>query len=443
MTQPTSSTSLRTFMIVWSGQLVSIIGSRMTGFATTIWAWEVTGLATSLSLVYFFTQLPSVLITPFAGVIVDRWNRKFLMVVGDLMAGLSTLAILLLYSTHQLEIWHLYITGALNGAFGQIQELAYSTSVSLMVPKQHYSRASSLEFLATYSSRIFAPALAGALYYIIGLFGILIIDLFTFLVAILTVFKSSIPQPIPSEAERQQRLGVWQEMLFGFRYIFARPSLLALMTMMSLFRFAHDLGDAVYSPMILARSGNDAGVLGSIASAAGIGGVAGALVMSTWGGPKRRINGVLLGMVGAGISKTVLGLGQNALIWIPAQFCSSFNFPFLGSSEQAIWLDKVKPAVQGRVFAAQWMSVLLASPLSFLIGGPLADYVLEPAMMPGGYLAPFLGGIFGTGAGAGMALLYVITSLSLLLIGLSGYAFPTLRDVENILPDHDATAELG
>lgn len=126
-------------------------------------------------------------------------------------------------------------------------------------------------------------------------------------------------------------------MAFGFGYIFTRPSLRAVLLTTSLFWFAHNLGNSVYSPMILARTGNDARVLASLSSAAGIGGVVGAAIVSTWGGPKRRIHGMLRGFMGAGLSKTVFGLGQMPLIWIPAQFCSSLNFPLLGSSEQAIW----------------------------------------------------------------------------------------------------------
>jgi hypothetical protein len=182
--------------------------------------------------------------------------------------------------------------------------------------------------------------------------------------------------------------------------------------------------------MILARTGNDAKVLASLASAAGIGGVLGALLVSAWGGTKRRIHGMLIGTIGAGLSKTAFGLGQMLLIWIPAQFCSSLNFPLLGSSSDAIWLTQIKPDVQGRVFAARRVSILVASTIGYLIAGPLADYVFEPAMIPGNSLATIFGGIFGTGKGAGMTLLYVISSLGLLLVGLSGYAFRVLREID-------------
>ena len=438
MTQQASPTSMRTFFIVWIGQVVSTIGSYMTSFAITIWAWELTHQATALALVGFFSQVPSILISPFAGVIVDRWNRKLLIMVSDTVAALSTIAILLLYLTNNLQVWHFYVTGAVNGAFSQIQELAYSASIAMMVPKQQYTRASSMGSILHYGSSIFAPALAGVLYYVIGLIGILLIDLITFCVAVLTVRLVRIPQPVVIEAELQSRAIIWWEIIFGFRYIFALPGLLALLVWASLFSFAHDLGGSLYSAMILARSGNDAGVLASLSAAAGVGGVVGALIVSTWGGPKRRIHGFLLGIVGAGLSKTMFGLGQLPLIWLPAQFISSLNFPLLGSSSDAIWLAKVKPEVQGRVFATRSLLLLVTTAIATLIAGPLADRVFEPAMMPGGWMADLLGGIFGTGSGAGMAVLYVMSSICLLVVGLGGYGFRKLRDVEAIVPDHDA-----
>lgn len=431
-------TSMQTFSIVWVGQLFSTVGSYMTAFALTLWAWELTGQATTLALVAFFTQIPQFAIALVAGIIVDRSNRKLLIMAGDAIAGLSSLVLLWLYLTGHLQVWHLYATGAVNGACGQIQELAYWASITLMVPKQQYARASGMTSALHYGSAIIAPALAGVLFYVIGLAGILSIDLVTFVVAIYTVLFVSIPQPTakvePLDSATMQ--SIWQELIFGFRYVFSQSSLLALLVAAALFQFAHDLGAALYSPMILARSGNDARVLGSIASAAGIGGVVGAVIVSTWGGTKRRIDGFLSGMVGAGVSKTIFGLGQMALIWVPAQFCSSLNFPWMSSSSDAIWLSKVKPDVQGRVFATRSVAILGASAIATLIAGPLADKVFTPAMMSGGWMANLLGGIFGTGAGAGIAVLYTISSLSLMLVGLAGYSLRKLRDVEAIVPDY-------
>lgn len=430
--------NVRAFLTVWSGQTVSLVGSRMTSFALILWVWQLTGQATALAFIWFWVQVPQVLISPFAGVIVDRWNRKYLMMIGDAITGLSTIVLLLLYLTGSLQIWHLYLITAVNAGFGQIQELAYSAAIALMVPKAQYGRASSLEFLASYGSRIIAPALAGVLYPLIGLVGILYIDLITFVIAISTILLTSIPQPTLSD--RQPTVTFWQDFRLGFQFIISTPGLLTLLLTSALFQFIHDLGDAVYAPMILSRSQNDAAMFASISAAAGVGGVTGALLMTAWGGPKPRIHGVLGGKIGAGLSKTLLSLGQNSLIWLPSQFCSSLNFPVMGGSEQAIWLAKVKPEMQGRVFATRWMVIQMASPISFLLGGQLADSVFEPAMRAGSPLAQVFSPLFGTGTGAGMALMYGLTSVGLVLIGIGGYTIRSLRQVETVVPDHDAIA---
>ncbi|WP_256973610.1 MFS transporter [Nostoc sp. T09] len=424
-------------MIICVGQMISLIGSSMTAFAFSIWVWELTHQATALALFHFFAQIPQILISPIAGVAVDRINRKFLMIAGDTVGGIVTFTVLLLYLSNNLQLWHLYIAFAVKRTFEQFQELAYSASISTMLPKHQYTRASSLSFLAGNGAMIIAPALAGVLYGVVGLGGILSIDIASFLFAIATVLRIHIPQPAIAQSNEKEPTHIIQDISFGFKYIISRPSLLALLILTAIFWFIHDIGDSIYKPMILERSGNDVSVLGSLFAAVGVGGVLGVLLINIWGSYKSRIKGVLFGMVGTALGRIILGLGRTPVIWIPAQLCSSFNYPLLGSYSDAIWLAKVQPQLQGRVFATQAMMLLLTSAVANLVGGALADYVFEPAMMPGGHFAPLFGSIFGTEKGAGMALMYVISSLSLLLVGISGYAIRILREIETILPDHD------
>jgi MFS transporter, DHA3 family, macrolide efflux protein len=438
MTQENLPPKLRTFIVVWLGQFVSTIGSNMTGFAIEIWAWEITGKATSLTLVGFFGLLPSIIISPISGVIVDKFNRKLLMMLGDTIAVLTTIMLLLLYQNNQLQIWHLYLIAAINGTFNQFQYLAYSASVALMVPKQHYTRVSSMDFISGYGSNILAPPLAGYLYKFIGLTGIAGIDIVTFLFAIISVLLVKIPQVSKTDNENQESENIWQQLGFGLRYILARKSLLALLIANLLFWLPHDIGDSLYSPMILSRTNNDTFVLGSLAAAAGFGGVTGAIIVSIRGTFRRKIKGVLLGMIGAGLSKIIFGLGRTPWIWIPAQFCSSCNFPLNGSSDNAIWLAKVAPNLQGRVFAARSLLLQLVSAFGLLIAGALADNIFTPALAEGGSLIGIFGGIFGTGAGAGIALLYVICAVCMLMVGICGFYVPQLWNVERIIPDHDA-----
>lgn len=430
------------FTIVWIGQIVSLLGTAMSQFALTLWAYEVTGKATPLAMVGFFFVTPMVVLGPFVGVLVDRGNRKLMMMLSDLAAALTTVVVLILYATGNLQIWHLYVTATISGIFQGFQWPAYSAAITLMLPKEQYARANGMLELAGNASRVFAPLLAGALIGPVGLAGLLIIDLVSAAVAIGTLLFVHIPQPASTEAGREGRGNFLKEAAYGFRYIFARPSLLGLQTVFLVGNFFSGLAFAVFAPMILGRTGNDELVFGSVQSAGAIGGVIGGVAMSAWGGPKRRVHGVLLGWFCLGLlGQTVLGLGQALPVWAAGIFLTAFFGPIINGANQAIWQAKVAPDVQGRVFATRRLIAWLVSPVSRLLAGPLADRVLEPAMAEGGRLAPVFGWLVGTGTGAGMALMFVVAGLLAALVGLGGYLFPVVRNAEDILPDHDAVVE--
>jgi len=432
-------TGMAAFTIVWIGQIFSLLGTAMSNFALTLWAYQVTGKATPLALVGFFFVTPIVVLAPFVGTLVDRSNRKLMMMLSDFAAALTTVAILILYTTGHLQIWHLYITATISGIFQGFQWPAYSVAITLMLPKQQYARANGMLELAGNASAVFAPLLAGALIRPVGLTGILIMDLVAAAAAITTLFFVHIPQPPRSEAGREGAGGFLKETTYGFRYIFARPSLLGLQLVFLVGNFFGGLGYAVLAPMILGRTGNNELIFGSVQSAGAIGGVVGGLAMSAWGGPKRRVHGVLLGWFCMGLlGYTVLGLGRTLAVWTVSIFLGSFFGPIINGSNQAIWQAKVAPDVQGRVFTTRTFIAWLVLPLSQLLAGPLADRVLEPAMAAGGRLTPVFGRLVGTGPGAGMGLLFVVTGILAALAGLGGYLFPAVRNAEDILPDHDA-----
>jgi len=429
------------FTIVWIGQVISLLGTAMTGFALTIWAWQITGQATALALVGFFTFAPTLLVTPFAGALVDRWNRKFVMMLSDLAAILSTIVVLLLFWTGNLQIWHLYVTGAFSGAFGAFQFPAYSAAVTTMVSKEQYGRASGMLSMAQFGSNIFAPVMAAILLGVLGIAGVLAIDVFTFFIAIGALLVVHVPQPVVTQEGQKSRGSLWKESVYGFRYIRERPGLFALLLVFFCVNLLAPFAFTLLSPMVLARTGNDATALGIVQSAIGIGGLVGGIVLSIWGGPKRRIHGILIGLILATLGILLIGLGRSPLIWALAAFFTVFFVPILNGSSQAIWQTKVAPDVQGRVFAARGVIAQIGAPVAMLLAGPLADRVFEPAMMPGGSWAPMFGWLVGNGPGAGMSLMFVIAGALGMLVGLGGYAIPIVRNVEEILPDHVVEVE--
>lgn len=429
------------FVTMWSGQVVSLVGSSMTRFALMYWAYQQTGLATSLALMGLFGFGPTVLLSPLAGALVDRLDRRLMMMLSDLAAGLATVAILILYGTGHLEIWHLYAAGAFASAFEAFQFPAYSAAESTMVPKQHYGRANGMIQMAESGSAILAPVLAGILLGTVGIVGILAVDIVTFLVAIGALLLVHVPRPRETEAGRRGRGSLWQESLYGLRYIVQRPSLLGLQLALFSANLTGNLSGAVLPALILARTASNATIMGSVFSAGAVGGVAGGLLMSIWGGPRNRVLGLLGSMFLMGILHIVpMGLGRSLPVWAAAAVCGSLLLNILNGCSQALWQAKVAPDVQGRVFASRRMIAQISAPVAMLAAGPLADRLFEPAMQAGGTLAPVFGGIVGTGPGAGMGLMFVFAGILHSTMTLFFYAIPAVRGAQHILPDHDQDA---
>jgi MFS family permease len=430
------------FTIVWFGQVVSLVGTAMSGFALTLWAYRTTGLATALSMVAFFNFAPMIIMSPIAGVLVDRWNRKWTMALSDLASALATLTILLLFLTGHLQLWHLYVTGALSAAFQTFQWPAYSAAISMMVPKMQYQRASGMISMAESGSGIAAPILAGALVGVLGfqrLWVIFAIDLATFVVALGALIIVTIPNPPQVESEHPESL--FRQSMFGFRYIWQHRPLFDLQMMFFASNLIASLCLTILPALILSRTGNNAAALGSTESAAAVGGVVGGVLLTAWGGPKRKVNGVLLGMVLTSLFGTlVIGLGRSLPVWMTGSFLTMVPVIILNGSNQAIWQSKVPPALQGRVFSVRRLIAQVTVPVAMLASGPLADKVFGPAMMPAGSLAPLFGWLTGTGTGAGISLMFVWAGLAGAAVGIVGYLVPSIRNVEQLIADHDTSA---
>jgi MFS family permease len=426
------------FVIVWIGQVFSMIGSQMTHFAMGIWAWEKTGQATPLAMIGFFSLAPLIVFSPIAGVLVDRWNRKLVMALSDIGAGLVTVVIFTLLITDHLEIWHLYLTGIVGGIFGAFQWPAYSAAISLLVPKKHYARTSGMISMAEYGVGIIAPLLAGLLLPMIGFIGIILFDILTLAIALLFLFLVLIPEPKHRKVDRSKGAFV-RELIYGFRYLFDRPSLLYLQLTFFMGNLFFSVGHTLFTPMILASTQGNATILGSVFSAGAIGGLVGGTVLTAWGGPKKKVNGVITGQILIGIlGLGLMGLGRALPYWLAANFLTMFIIPLLNGSNQAIWQSKVAPEVQGRVFSVRRFIAQITAPISMAVAGPLADRVFEPALTsPDNRVMLILSSVFGSSPGSGMGLLILLSGLLVTGVGLMAYRIRAIREVETLIPDHD------
>jgi DHA3 family macrolide efflux protein-like MFS transporter len=421
-----------TFLVVWAGQLVSQIGTAMTAFALLIWMYERTGRATSVALLGFFWFAPVVALGPLAGVWVDRHDRRRVMLLADAAAAVMTAAVLALYLGGRLEVWHLYAAEAVAGACWAFQGPAYTAATTMLLPARHYARASGLRSVATFGAEAVAPFLAGVAVVALGLAGVLVIDLATFAVAVATLAAVRIPRPAAGDAGDGGDAGFAAELRAGFQYLRRHRGLLSLLAIYTGINFFAALTYyAILPPMILARTGRDALALASVQSALGVGAVAGGLLMGVWGGPRRKLHGVLAGAaVSFFVGDLLFALGHALPVWVVAALVGSFFVPVIIGCDLAIWQARVPPALQGRVFAIRSAVRMSTMPLGYLLGGVLADHAFEPALAPGGALAPWLGPLVGVGPGAGMAAMFLGTALAGTAMSLAGYLIPAVRAVD-------------
>jgi DHA3 family macrolide efflux protein-like MFS transporter len=433
MTHSIASHRLTAFATVWFGQFVSVIGSGLTSFALGVWTFERTGSATQFALIGLFAVLPRVVLSPLAGTIVDRWDRRRAMIVSDAGAGFSTLVLVLLLFADRLEIWHIYLIVGVSAAFSTVQWPAYAAATTTLVPKKDLGRANGMIQFGQAAAEILAPAVAGVLVQTIRLQGVILIDFATFVLAIITLLLVRFPQPPSTAAGESGSTSLRQEITFGWTYISARPGLLGLLLFLTVVNFLWGMVGALITPMILGFTTSD--VLGVIISIAGVGMLTGSLVMSIWGGLQRRINGVLGFEFLSGICFLLMGLRPSFWPVAIGAFGAHVTIAIVFGSNQAIWQSKVAPDVQGRVFAAQQMMAKAASPLAYLLAGPLADNLCEPLLATTGSLAGNVGQIIGSGPGRGIGLLFIMMGLVKMAVVVAGYAHPRIRFVEDELPD--------
>lgn len=406
---------MQRLLIIWFGQTVSMLGSTMTSFALSLWIFEETGNATSLVLSMLVHFLPLVALSLYAGVIVDRFNRRRIMIYSDIIAAL--LSVLLLYMfINGLQVWQIYAIIFLSSPFKYMQNLAYEASLTMMVQRKDYVRAGSLGSLTRYSVAILGPALAAPLYLTIGLGGIIVIDLITFLMAVIPLLIIPIANPTRVTT---RRTGL-QQIRDGFVLLQHHPMLIWLLIFHAGFEFFQVIGQSVKAPMILARTDSDPAVLAAVSAASGVGGVLAALFMSSWGGGRvRRLSIYFYGSIGAAIGKISHGLSQVTAAWVGTQLFTSTNFPAQEGAYRAIWMDEIEPGVQGRLFAVNDFAIQVVRVAGLIIAGPLADGVFAPAMEDGGSLTEPFGWLIGTGVGAGFSLMFTLTGVMMLVMALA------------------------
>ena len=426
---PRATPNLAVFYLIALGQFVSLVGSSLTAFAMGVWAYEKTQQVEAYAFILMGAIVPAILFAPIAGAVADRWDRRRLMILADMVAGCGTLALAILLWTGRLEIWHTWIVAAVNASATAFQQPAYLAAISQLVPKRYYGRANGIAQLGSAAGGLLAPLVGGLLVLWIGLSGVILIDVATFLFAVTVTSLVRFPDLAFKKLEEP----FWVEVTAGWRYIIRRRGLVAIILFTIVVNYFYSVMEALVPPLVLQMG--DPAVLGLVLAALGAGTLIGSVVMSVWGGTARRTDGILACVLGFGLATLITGLQPLPIFPIIGLFGIGLSIAILNAHWLSIVQTKVGLDLQGRVMATNLMIVWSMVPLGYLTAGPLADRVFEPLMRSSHAFVAAFGTWFGSGAGRGMGLMLVLAGGFTIVWALAGARYRPIRYLEDALPD--------
>jgi MFS transporter, DHA3 family, macrolide efflux protein len=423
---------IRMFVIMWLGQLVSVVGAGMAAFALGLWVYQLTRSVTTFAMISVLTSALMILLMPIAGALVDRWDRRATMLASNLISAASALALAVVYFTGNLAIWHVYAATAMTAIATAFHWPAYSAATTMLVPKQQLGRAAGMVETARAASVVLAPLLAGALTSISGIGTVLSTHCIAFLLGAASLLLVHIPS-VANDPGEPNRQSLRADIAFSWRFLAERPGLLRLLAVFSLMNLMCSFVPVLVVP--LAASSGSADKVALTASLGASGFLVGGLVMSAWGGPQRRMLGVVACGMLQGIGMIITGLRPWWVLIALGLFCYYFWIPIVNGCSQAIWQCKIPPALQGRIFAIRRMLATATTPIAYLLAGILSDEVFNSLLSPDGSLANTVGHIIGVGDGRGVGLLIAILGLAAIAINTVAFLSTTLMRVEARLPD--------
>lgn len=389
----------RPFFTIWIGQAFSLLGSSLVQFALVWWLTQQTGSATVLATATLVAVLPGIVIGPFAGALVDRWKRRWVMVAADAVVALTTAWAVYLAWTGALQPWHVYLVMFIRATGGAFHWPAMQASTSLMVPGQHLSRVAGMNQTLYGVMNILAPPLGALLLSLMSLPRVLLVDIGTAALAILPLLFIDVPQPAaaqPAAPAAQQRPSILADLRAGLRYVWSWPGLFLLMIIATLINFVVTPAFSLMPLLVVEHFQGGPWHLGGLESAFGIGAVLGGLVLSAWGGFQRRIYTSLMGLVGMGIGIALIGVTPPYLfvLALAAMFLTGLMQPMVNGPVMAIMQAKVAPDMQGRVFTLLQAMASAMTPLSLAVAGPVADAVgITPWYVAGGLSCLLMAGV--------------------------------------------------
>jgi DHA3 family macrolide efflux protein-like MFS transporter len=389
------------FFTIWTGQAFSLVGSRVLEFALIWWLTQLTGSATVLATATLMWVVPQVFLGPVAGALVDRWNRRVVMIVADSLIALVALWLAYLFWTGSIQIWHVYAGLLVRAIGGCFHWPAMQASTSLMVPDEHLTRVAGLNQTMQGALNVIGPPLGAMLLALLPFEGIMLMDVGTAMFAVAPLFFVHVPQPERASAEledgrpaQRKAPSVWSDVRAGLRYVWGWPGLFAVLIMATVLNFVVNPAFSLMPLLVKGHFGGDALQLGWLESSWGVGLVLGGLLLSAWGGFRRRVYTSLTGIVVQGVGIMLIGLAPANAFWlaVAGMFVGGVMNALVNGPLFAVLQAVVAPDMQGRVFTVVMSMASAAWPLSLAVAGPVADAVgVRPWYVVGGAVSVIMG----------------------------------------------------
>ncbi|GIH97683.1 MFS transporter [Planobispora siamensis] len=412
------------FAGIWCTSLLSTVGSALSTFVLGVWTLQTTGSVTAFALLMLASTLPGILAGPLAGVVADRFDRRRVLIAADTINALPTAAVGVLTHTGDLAVWHLYASATIGAVCGAFHLTAYQAMTPLLVAERQLGRINGLMQLG-FAVQVCAPVIAAALLASVGVTGVILLDLVTFALAVTTLSAVRLPArvlrpPVPAEPPALRA-----DLLHGWRHLRSRRGLLELTLVFTAYNFLFGAAGVLIQPLILSFS--SVSTLGVLMLAGGCGVLAGSVLMTAWGGPRRTLTGVTVFTAVGGVALIAhapwpapVPVGVAAAVFL-------FTLPVVQACGRTIMQMRIEPERLGRVMGTFTTLGQLAMPVAYLCAAPLTERLAEPLLRPGAALASSVGALTGTGPGRGIAAVFLLTGAAMLALAALTARLPALR----------------
>jgi len=431
---------MKLFYFVLFGQAISLLGSTLTNFGLGVWAYELSNEVTDFTTIAIASTLPGIVLGPFIGSLIDRLERKTVLFYAQLGSALVAIVLASLYWTDQLQVWHIIAIVPVASVCGTMLQVGFTSCISLVVPKEQLSKANGVVGLGFGSVQLAGPLLAGLAIDSIGLRGIFLIDIVTFVIGLLTIAVAVLPTPEQDPDKEKFTLShLYLDLRDAYSYMQEKKGLLGGLWVFTLVWFNVSIVQVLFLPLVLGLGTRTD--LGFVQSMGGVGTLVGGILMVVWKGASRQTYAILGASFFIALALVVIPIAQQIWMLATGAFIVMAAAPIAAASSQTLWQKKVDASYQGRVFSLRNTIMRSAQPLAFLSAGFLADTYFEPFMVEGQLFAQYFGEIWGTGQGRGVALMISLAGAVSAVVVALAWLVPGIRRADIDLPDAVATSK--